>query len=186
MASPLATLEPSNSSATGSMVGVIFDGGIILAVTMSGSLIYYLDDRIYCCASTSGFDREALLDTASKLEDMSHLISGFKGATVSQALELLTKKYENAEGAELILAGEDVSGLHLLTVKSFGAQTRVSYAALGAGADEVIEYLKHAWQNGMNQRNAERLARKAVAIGNKNRAKVDVCFIFRRFGEDRS
>jgi len=102
---------------------------------------------------------------------------------VTQVLDLLTKKYETAEGAELLLAGEDVSGLHLVTLKSFGAYTRVCYAALGTGADEAIDYLKSEWKYGMNLREAERLARRAVAIGNKNLSKVDLCFIFKRPGE---
>lgn len=133
-----------------------------------------------CCGSSASSDREALLETATKLEDMSHLITGYKGATVSHVLELLSKKYENVEGVDLLLAGEDVCGLHLVTLKAFGACTRVCYAAQGAGADEAVNYLKSQWQNGLNLRQAERLARRAVALGNRNASKVDLCFIFKR------
>jgi len=111
---------------------------------------------------------------------MSQNISDFKGPTVNQALELLSKKYENAKDAELLLAGQDSCGMHLVTLQSFGTHTRVSFAALGLGADIALDYLKKEWKDGMNLEEAERLARNAIAMGNRNVSKLDICFLFKK------
>lgn len=173
-------ISDHNHDQSGIMVGVQFDEGVVLAINMISNLIYYLDDHIFCCASKSGFNHEALLDTASTLGNMSQNVSDFKGPTVNQALELLSKKYENVKDTELLLAGQDSSGMHLVTLKSFGAHTRVSFAALGIGADIALDFLKKEWKNGMNLKQAEMLARNAIAIGSRNITELDICFLFKK------
>ncbi|XP_064535953.1 uncharacterized protein yip3 [Drosophila montana] len=171
------------SSGFGSvMVGVLFDDGIVLAIHTMGNLIYYLDDHIYCGASSTGFDRESLMEVSTKLENIARNNSN-KGVTVAQALDLIVKLYEQVETAELLLAGEDPSGLHLIALKCPGTSARVNYAALGPGSAASSEYLKSQWRPDMNLRQAEQLARAALLMGNMSKVGVDVCIIFKRSPE---
>ncbi|XP_023162999.1 uncharacterized protein LOC111594083 [Drosophila hydei] len=186
MSSPKAKPEHKKSITSPScgsiMVGVTFDEGIVLAINAVNNLIYYLDDHIYCCASNGGFDRDSLIDVSTKLEEVART-NNHKGVTVAQALDLIVKVYEQAEVTELLLAGEDTSGLHLVALKSIGTSSRVNYAALGAAASGAAEYLKCQWRPALSVKQAEALARRAVAMGNMHKLGIDVCILFRRTPE---
>ncbi|KRG05279.1 uncharacterized protein LOC26527643 [Drosophila mojavensis] len=168
---------PSDGSV---MVGVSFDGGIILAVNSVNNLIYYLDDQIYCCANSAGYDREMLIDASSKLENSRASNSRI---LVSQVVELISRLYEKADPTELLVAGEDVTGLYLVTVTGPQTVTLVDFAALGdgaAGPTGPAEYLKSHWQPAMSLKQAEALARQTVTLGGAQRLCADVCIVFKR------
>lgn len=105
--------------------------------------------------------------------------SKLMAGTVGQILELLSKKYEQVEGVEMLLAGNDPSGLHLLELKSFGFSKRVRYSALGAGAEEAYAHLTEHYHKGMSLQQAQQLARNAVLRANVPRSVIDVCIIFK-------
>ncbi|XP_034105427.1 uncharacterized protein LOC117568719 [Drosophila albomicans] len=160
------------------MVGILFNDGVIIAITMTSHLIFYLDDRIYCCGRSTGYDHDSLVEVATELEEISSHTVGYKGALVAQALELLTKKYENLQDCELLLAGEDVCGLHLFTVTSDG-YTGACFAALGPGADVANDYLANNWKKDMSLQEAESLVRRTIAKSRGYKAKVDLCIVFK-------
>lgn len=112
------------------------------------------------------------------MDEMSRT-SKFMAATVGQILDLLSKKYEQVEGVEMLLAGNDPKGLHLLELKSFGVSKRVRYSALGAGAEEAFAHLTEHYQKGMSLQQAQQLARNAVLRANVPRSAIDVCVIFK-------
>lgn len=99
--------------------------------------------------------------------------------TVRQILDILSKKYEQVEGVEMLLAGNDPSGLQLLELKSFGVSKRVRYSALGAGAEEAYAHLTDHYHKGMSLQQAQQLARNAVLRANVPRSAIDVCIIFK-------
>ncbi|TDG49356.1 hypothetical protein AWZ03_004224 [Drosophila navojoa] len=168
---------PSHGSV---MVGVSFADGIILAINSVNNLIYYLDDHIYCCANGAGYDRELLVDVSTKLEGSRVARSQI---LVSQAVELINRLCDQAEPTDLLLAGEDVTGLHLLTMKAPHTTSLVDFAALGDGAtgpSGPAEYLKAHWQPDMTLKQAEALARRTVTLGSTKNVCVDVCIVFKQ------
>ncbi|XP_017865061.1 PREDICTED: uncharacterized protein LOC108615227 [Drosophila arizonae] len=168
---------PSHGSV---MVGVSFDDGIILAVNSVNNLIYYLDDQIYCCANSAGYDREMLVDASSKLESSRASNSRI---LVSQVVELISRLSDKANPTELLLAGEDVTGLYLVTMAASQPISLVNFAAMGDGATGQTgpaEYLKNHWQPAMSLKQAEALARHTVTLGGGQRLCADVCIVFKR------
>lgn len=119
-----------------------------------------------------------MLEVATKVDEMSRT-SMFSGCTVGQILDLLCKKYEQHEGVEMLLAGNDANGLHLLELKSYGASKNVRYAALGEGAEEANAQLSDHYRKGMSLEQAQQLARQAVLSANVPPSAIDVCIIFK-------
>lgn len=112
------------------------------------------------------------------MDEMSRT-SKLMAGTVRQILDILSKKYEQVEGVEMLLAGNDPSGLQLLELKSFGVSKRVRYSALGAGAEEAYAHLTDHYHKGMSLQQAQQLARNAVLRANVPRSAIDVCIIFK-------
>lgn len=115
---------------------------------------------------------------ATKVDEMSRT-SKLAAATVGQTLDLLSKKYEQHDAVELLLVGDDASGLHLFELKSYGAAKRARYSALGEGADKAYAYLTDQYRKGMSLQQAQQLARQAVLSANVPPSAIDVCIVFK-------
>lgn len=102
---------------------------------------------------------------------------------VAQAAELIIRRSDPADPTELLLAGEDTTGLFLVTMEAPRTVKQVEFAAMGDGAKGPTgpaEYLKRHWKPDMDLKQAEALARRTAALGSTENVCVDVCIVFRR------
>ncbi|XP_030387912.1 proteasome subunit beta type-2 [Scaptodrosophila lebanonensis] len=172
------------------MVGMICDQGIVVATNSCGNMIYYMDAKIFTCASSTGFDQQVMLDVGTKVYNSAH--DKRKEVTVGQVLDLVCKHYERSNIVDVVLAGEDSEGLHLYSIHGQGTATRLPCVTSGAGAVVAAEHLESSWKINMSLEEAEQLARVAIMAAEEDAndldqmPKVETCTILKKSEDNRN
>jgi len=74
-------------------------------------------------------------------------------------------RYQGYVGAYLILAGVDFYGPHLYTIHAHGSTSKVPYTSMGSGSLAATAILEEGWKEDMEEEDAKKLVRDAIAAG---------------------
>jgi len=74
-------------------------------------------------------------------------------------------RYQGHVGAYLILGGVDFFGPHLYTIHAHGSTSKVPYTSMGSGSLAATAILEEGWKEDMEEEDAKKLVRDAIAAG---------------------
>ena len=172
---------PKTTSTGTTIVGVVFDGGVVLGAdtrATSGDTvadkkcqkIHYMAPNIHCCGAGTAADTEMLTLAISSELSLLRMESG-KQTRVIQALTALKRKlyrYQGHIGAALVLGGVDVEGPFLATVAPHGSTDRLPFVAMGSGSIAAMAVLESQYKDGMDAEAAKSVVRNAITAGIMN------------------
>jgi len=185
---------PRATSTGTTIVGCLFDGGVIIAAdtrATSGDIVadknceklHYIAPNIWCAGAGTAADTEfttALI--ASNLE--LHSLSTGRKPRVVTCMTMLKQhlfRYQGHIGAYLVVAGCDPTGAHLFTVHAHGSTDKLPYVTMGSGSLAAMSVFETQWKTAMSQDDAVKLCSEAILAGIFNDlgsgSNVDVCVI---------
>ncbi|CAH6718419.1 proteasome subunit beta type-2 [[Candida] jaroonii] len=184
--------QPMATSTGTTIVGCKFNGGVIIAAdtrATAGSIVadknceklHRLSPKIWCAGAGTAADTEMVTQLiASNLE--LHSLSQRRQPRVITALTLLKQhlfKYQGHLGAYLIVAGNDPTGAHLMSVQAHGSTDIGEYQSLGSGSLAAMAVLETGWKPNMTKEEAMKLCADAIESGIWNDlgsgSNVDLC-----------
>jgi len=185
---------PQATSTGTTIVGCLFDGGVIIAAdtrATSGEIVadknceklHYIAPNIWCAGAGTAADTEfttALI--ASNLE--LHALSTGRKPRVVTCMTMLKQhlfRYQGHIGAYLVVAGCDPTGAHLFTVHAHGSTDKLPYVTMGSGSLAAMSVFETQWRRAMTRDEAVKLCADAILAGIFNDlgsgSNVDVCVI---------
>jgi len=186
--------QPIATSTGTTIVGCIFDGGVVIAAdtrATSGDIVadkncqklHYISPSIWCAGAGTAADTEFVTALISSQLELHSLSTGRKPRVVT-CMTLLKQhlfRHQGYLGAYLVVAGVDPTGVHLFTVHSHGSTDKLPYVSLGSGSLAAMSVFESEWYKGMTQDQAVKLCSEAILAGIFNDlgsgSNVDVCII---------
>lgn len=184
--------QPKATSTGTTIVGVKFNGGVVIAAdtrSTQGPIVadkncaklHRIAPRIWCAGAGTAADTEAVTQLiASNIE--LHALSSKRQPRVVTALQMLKQhlfKYQGYIGAYLIVAGYDPTGSHLFSIHAHGSTDVGYYLSLGSGSLAAMAVLEANWKEDITKDEAIKLASDAIQAGIWNDlgsgSNVDVC-----------
>lgn len=184
--------QPKATSTGTTIVGVKFNGGVVIAAdtrSTQGPIVadkncaklHRIAPRIWCAGAGTAADTEAVTQLiASNIE--LHSLSSKRQPRVVTALQMLKQhlfKYQGYIGAYLIIAGCDPTGSHLFSIHAHGSTDVGYYLSLGSGSLAAMAVLETNWREDITKDEAIKLASDAIQAGIWNDlgsgSNVDVC-----------
>lgn len=188
---------PKATSTGTTIVGCIFDGGVVIAAdtrATSGPIVadknceklHYIAPQIWCAGAGTAADTEfttALISSQLEL----HALSTGRQPRVVTCMTLLKQhlfRYQGHIGAYLVVAGVDPTGTHLFTVHAHGSTDKLPYVTMGSGSLAAMSVFETRWQPEALSRDAAiKLCSDAIQAGIFNDlgsgSNVDVAVITR-------
>ncbi|CAI6095753.1 hypothetical protein V2G26_014387 [Clonostachys chloroleuca] len=169
---------PKATSTGTTIVGCIFDGGVVIAAdtrATSGPIVadknceklHYIAPQIWCAGAGTAADTEfttALISSQLELHAMS---TGRKPRVVT-CMTMLKQhlfRYQGHIGAYLVVAGVDPTGTHLFTVHAHGSTDKLPYVTMGSGSLAAMSVFESKWKAELTQEEAVELASQAILAG---------------------
>lgn len=188
------TALPRATKTGTTIVGCIFDGGVVLGAdtrATEGSIvadkncakIHYIADNIYCCGAGTAADTEMVTKQISAQICLHRLSTGRvpRVITAKQLLKDYLFRYQGHIGAALVIGGVDYLGPHLYSVAPHGSVDCAPYITMGSGSLAAMAVFESRYKPGLDQGKAVELVRDAIAAGIFNDlgsgSNVDVCII---------
>ncbi|XP_047073092.1 proteasome subunit beta type-6-like [Lolium rigidum] len=183
-ASSLAGSSSSDAPTSGehrmgtTIVGVCYDGGVVLAADSRTSTGMYvanrasdkisqLTDNVYVCRSGSAADTQVISDYVRYFLHQ-HIIQSGQPATVkvaSNLVRLLAYQNKSMLQAGMIVGGWDkYEGGQIYSVPLGGTILRQPFAIGGSGSSYLYGLMDHEWRDGMTQEEAEKFVVKVVSL----------------------
>lgn len=194
LASKDHSATPKATSTGTTIVGVKFNGGVVIAAdtrSTQGPIVadkncaklHRISPRIWCAGAGTAADTEAVTQLiASNIE--LHSLSSKRQPRVVTALQMLKQhlfRYQGHVGAYLIVAGSDPTGAHLFSIHAHGSTDVGYYLSLGSGSLAAMAVLESNWKQDLNKEEAIKLASDAIQAGIWNDlgsgSNVDVCIM---------
>ncbi|CAB4251861.1 similar to Saccharomyces cerevisiae YOR157C PUP1 Beta 2 subunit of the 20S proteasome [Maudiozyma barnettii] len=184
--------QPKATSTGTTIVGVKFDGGVLIAAdtrSTQGPIVadkncaklHRISPRIWCAGAGTAADTEAVTGLIGSNIEL-HSLSTKREPRIVTALQMLKQhlfKYQGHIGAYLIVAGVDPTGAHLMSVQAHGSTDVGFYLSLGSGSLAAMAVLESRWREGLTKDEAVSLAADAIEAGIWNDlgsgSNVDVC-----------
>ncbi|KAH8799580.1 proteasome subunit [Flagelloscypha sp. PMI_526] len=184
-----------NATSTGTtIVGAVFEGGVILGADTRATegpivadknceKIHYITDSIRCCGAGTAADTEFTTALISSNMELHALTTGRKPRVVTAMtfLKQMLFRYQGHVGAALVLGGCDPTGNHLFTVAPHGSTDKLPYVSMGSGSLAAMAVLESSWQPKMTRDQALELVANAISAGIFNDlgsgSNVDACVI---------
>ncbi|GMM29547.1 proteasome core particle subunit beta 2 [Martiniozyma asiatica (nom. inval.)] len=190
-----AGFHPPKATSTGTtIVGVKFDGGVVIAAdtrATAGPIVadkncaklHRLAPKIWCAGAGTAADTEMVTQMiASNLE--LHSMATDREPRVVSAMQMLKQhlfKYQGHIGAYLIVAGVDPTGVGLFSIHAHGSTDVGYYMSLGSGSLAAMAVLESEWRENLSKDEAIKLASDAIQAGIWNDlgsgSNVDVCIM---------
>jgi len=185
---------PKATSTGTTIVGCIFDGGVVIAAdtrATSGPIIadknceklHYIAPNIWCAGAGTAADTEFTTALISSNLELHSLSTGRKPRVVT-CMTMLKQhlfRYQGHIGAYLVVAGVDPTGVHLFTVHAHGSTDKLPYVTMGSGSLAAMAIFESTWEKGMTREEAIELCSQAIQAGIFNDlgsgSNVDVCVI---------
>ncbi|UNI14647.1 Proteasome endopeptidase complex [Purpureocillium takamizusanense] len=169
---------PKATSTGTTIVGCIFDGGVVIAAdtrATSGPIVadknceklHYISPQIWCAGAGTAADTEfttALISSQLEL----HSLSTGRQPRVVTCMTLLKQhlfRYQGYIGAYLVVAGCDPTGTHLFTVHAHGSTDKLPYVTMGSGSLAAMSVFETQWKANLTQDEAVKLASDAILAG---------------------
>ncbi|KAI9837425.1 MAG: proteasome core particle subunit beta 2 [Sclerophora amabilis] len=185
---------PKATSTGTTIVGCIFDGGVVIAAdtrATSGPIVadknceklHYIAPQIWCAGAGTAADTEfttALISSQLEL----HSLSTSRKPRVVTCMTMLKQhlfRYQGHIGAYLVVAGVDPTGVGLFTVHAHGSTDKLPYVTMGSGSLAAMSVFETQWKPMLSRDGAIKLAAEAIQAGIFNDlgsgSNVDVCVI---------
>lgn len=183
---------PTATSTGTTIVGVKFDGGVVIAAdtrATSGDIVadknceklHRLAPKLWCAGAGTAADTEMVTQLIASNLELHSLSTGRepRAVTALQQLKQHLFKYQGHIGAYLIVAGVDPTGAHLFSVQAHGSTDVGYYQSLGSGSLAAMAVLESEWKPEITKDEAIKLAADAIQAGIWNDlgsgSNVDVC-----------
>mmetsp|Transcript_148077 Transcript_148077/g.359455 ORF Transcript_148077/g.359455 Transcript_148077/m.359455 type:complete len:302 (+) Transcript_148077:59-964(+) len=190
----LGVKAPTAMSTGTTIVGVIFDGGLVLGAdtrATAGSIvadkncekIHFIAPNIYCCGAGTAADTEMTTALISSQLELLRLRTGTESRVVTcmTMLKRMLYKYQGNVSAALVLGGVDVTGPHLYTIYPHGSTDKLPFVTMGSGSLAAMSVFEAGYKDGMTEEEAKKLVRDAIAAGVFNDlgsgSNIDLCVI---------
>lgn len=185
---------PKATSTGTTIVGCIFDGGVVIAAdtrATSGPIVadknceklHYISPNIWCAGAGTAADTEFVTAIISSQLELHSLSTGRKPRVVT-CMTMLKQhlfRYQGQIGAYLVVAGVDPTGTHLFTVHAHGSTDKLPYVTMGSGSLAAMAIFETQWQKNLTRNEAVKLCSDAIMAGIFNDlgsgSNVDVCVI---------
>ncbi|EEQ87622.1 proteasome core particle subunit beta 2 [Blastomyces dermatitidis] len=186
---------PKATSTGTTIVGCIFDGGVVIAAdtrATSGPIVadknceklHYISPKIWCAGAGTAADTEfttALISSNLEL----HALSTGRAPRVVTCMTMLKQhlfRHQGYIGAYLVVAGVDPTGVGLFTVHAHGSTDKLPYVTMGSGSLAAMSVFETMWRPSLNRDDAVKLCSEAIKAGIFNDlgsgSNVDVCVIY--------
>ncbi|TGZ85100.1 N-terminal nucleophile aminohydrolase [Ascodesmis nigricans] len=185
---------PKATSTGTTIVGCIFDGGVVIAAdtrATSGPIVadknceklHYISPQIWCAGAGTAADTEFTTALISSQLELHSLSTGRKPRVVT-CMTMLKQhlfRYQGHIGAYLVVAGVDPTGVHLFTVHAHGSTDKLPYVTMGSGSLAAMAIFESQWKKNLTRDEAVALCSEAIEAGIFNDlgsgSNVDVCVI---------
>ncbi|EER23919.1 proteasome component, putative [Coccidioides posadasii C735 delta SOWgp] len=185
---------PKATSTGTTIVGCIFDGGVVIAAdtrATSGPIVadknceklHYITPSIWCAGAGTAADTEFTTALISSNLELHALSTGRKPRVIT-CMTMLKQhlfRYQGYVGAYLVVAGVDPTGVGLYTVHAHGSTDKLPYVTMGSGSLAAMSVFETMWTPNLNKDQAIVLASEAIKAGIFNDlgsgSNVDVCVI---------
>ncbi|KAF2459478.1 nucleophile aminohydrolase [Lineolata rhizophorae] len=185
---------PKATSTGTTIVGCIFDGGVVIAAdtrATSGPIVadknceklHYIAPQIWCAGAGTAADTEFTTALISSNLELHALSTGRKPRVVT-CMTMLKQhlfRYQGYVGAYLVVAGCDPTGTHLFTVHAHGSTDKLPYVTMGSGSLAAMSVFESQWKPQLTRDEAVKLCADAIQSGIFNDlgsgSNVDVCVI---------
>ncbi|EEQ31705.1 proteasome core particle subunit beta 2 [Microsporum canis] len=183
---------PKATSTGTTIVGCIFDGGVVIAAdtrATSGPIvadkncekIHYIAPSIWCAGAGTAADTEFTTNLISSNIEL-HSLSTGRAPRVATCMTMLKQhlfRYQGHIGAYLVVAGVDPTGTHLFTVHAHGSTDKLPYVTMGSGSLAAMSVFESMWKPSLTKEEAIKLTSDAIQAGIWNDlgsgSNVDVC-----------
>eukprot|EP00095_Tigriopus_kingsejongensis_P007365 maker-scaffold1571_size35388-snap-gene-0.8 protein:Tk07365 transcript:maker-scaffold1571_size35388-snap-gene-0.8-mRNA-1 annotation:"proteasome subunit beta type 7 precursor" len=158
--------------------GVIFKDGVVLGAdtrSTGGDLvadkncekIHKMARNMMCCGAGTAADCSKTTATMASQLELHRLNTGrqTRVCTANRMLKQMLFRYQGYIGAYLVLGGVDVTGPHLYTVAAHGSTDCLPFVAMGSGMLAAMAVLEMRWKPDMEEEDAKKLVRDAIAGG---------------------
>jgi 20S proteasome subunit beta 2 len=171
--------KPPKVTKTGTTIcGIVFKDGVILGAdtrSTGGDIVanknceklHYMAPNIYCAGAGTAADCDKTTNTIASQLELLKLNTGRQVRVV--AAQTLVKqmlfRYQGHIGTYLIMGGVDIKGPSLYEIAAHGSTSNVPYAAMGSGTLAAMSILEAGWKQDMEEEDAKKLVRNAIAAG---------------------
>jgi len=160
------------------LAGCTFKGGVVMGAdtrATSGETIaekrcfkiHKITDNIYCCGSGTSADCDQVTTMTSSNMELHKLNTGRTPRVITACRQLSQHLfyYQGHVSAGLILGGVDPAGSHVIQIHPYGSTAKLPYTTMGSGSLAAMSVLEDGWKPGMNEEQAKKLVRDAIASG---------------------
>ncbi|XP_016962364.1 uncharacterized protein LOC108032874 [Drosophila biarmipes] len=175
-------VEPSRISTGTTVVGIIFDGGVIIGAdsratnaniipSNNSRKIYELQHNIFAGGAGVAQDTSALMEVTRAQLELHRMSTGFRKVPVrcaNQMVRQLLYRFSGNMEANVIIGGVDRTGTHLFCTRFDGTTDTVPFTSLGSGNLAAMSMLESRWTEGLDEQSARDLACDAVFVGMEN------------------
>ncbi|CAK7273406.1 proteasome core particle subunit beta 2 [Sporothrix epigloea] len=170
---------PKATSTGTTIVGCIFDGGVVIAAdtrATSGPIVadknceklHYIAPQIWCAGAGTAADTEFTTAIISSQLELHSLSTGRKPRVVT-CMTMLKQhlfRYQGHIGAYLVVAGVDPTGTHLFTVHAHGSTDKLPYVTMGSGSLAAMSVFETKWKpQALTRDEAVELCSEAIQAG---------------------
>lgn len=169
---------PKATSTGTTIVGCIFDGGVVIAAdtrATSGPIVadknceklHYIAPQIWCAGAGTAADTEFTTAIISSNLELHSLSTGRQPRVVT-CMTLLKQhlfRYQGHIGAYLVVAGVDPTGTHLFTVHAHGSTDKLPYVTMGSGSLAAMSVFETQWKPDLTRDEAVELCSQAILSG---------------------
>ncbi|XP_070706248.1 proteasome subunit beta type-7 [Pempheris klunzingeri] len=185
---------PSARKTGTTICGLVFKDGVVLGADTRAtegmvvadkncSKIHYISPNMYCCGAGTAADTEMTTQIISSNLELHSLSTGRlpRVATANRMLKQMLFRYQGYIGAALVLGGVDCNGPHLYSIYPHGSTDKLPYVTMGSGSLAAMAVFEDRYQPDMEEEDAKRLVRDAIAAGIFNDlgsgSNIDLCVI---------
>ncbi|EPE04728.1 proteasome subunit beta type 7 precursor [Ophiostoma piceae UAMH 11346] len=170
---------PKATSTGTTIVGCIFDGGVVIAAdtrATSGPIVadknceklHFIAPQIWCAGAGTAADTEFTTAIISSQLELHSLSTGRKPRVVT-CMTMLKQhlfRYQGHIGAYLVVAGVDPTGTHLFTVHAHGSTDKLPYVTMGSGSLAAMSVFETKWKpQSLSRDEAVDLCSEAIMAG---------------------
>jgi len=171
--------KPKKTGTT--IVGVIFDGGVVLGADTRATegdtvadknceKIHYIADNIWCCGAGTSADTESTTGLIASQLELHRMATGKQPRVVTACtmLKRMLYRYQGHVSAALVLGGVDCKGPHLYTVYPHGSTDSLPYVTMGSGSLAAMAVFESEFKSKMTEEEAKKLVHAAIMAGINN------------------
>jgi len=169
---------PKTKKTGTTICGVIFKDGVVLGADTRATAGYVVSDKncqkihpmapnMLCCGAGTAADCDKTTNMIMSQLELHRLNTGrqVRMVVANRMLKQMLFRYQGHIGAYLVLGGVDITGPSLYTIYAHGSTDKVPYTSMGSGSLAAMAHLESKWKPDMEEEEAKKLVRDAIAAG---------------------